>query len=200
MFSLTAMRVRARDGTFWQRIVSATVMGYFYALTGFSLVFALLGFLSTAIKYPPDGIFWGVAGFILVVPHIFLMMFIVGIIAGVQIMVGVFPMVLILGLGLTTKKAGTIIVWAVLGALLATPLVLGSIDKLAKEEGLVQLLCCVGAGVMFALTLWRFCLRYYNAPDEAPQRGRFMQWWKSRGIITKLAVLAAIPFVVFFFL
>lgn len=134
--SATPMRERGRDGQFWKRFALGSAVGYVYAVFGLALTFAVLGVVGSMIRYPPDGVFSGVAAFVLTVPHILVMSFIVGIFMGLA---------------------------------------------------------------MFALALWKFCLRHYNASGEKPGPGRFGGWWRGRSLVTKLAMAAgAVVFIALF--
>lgn len=46
----------------------------------------------------------------------------------------------------------------------------------------------------------QLCLRHYNAPNETLMPGRFMLWWRSSGLATKVATVIAGVIVVVFFL
>lgn len=198
MFSLAEMRFRARDGLFWKRFAIGSAVGYVYAVFGLALTFAVLGTVGTLIRHPPDGILWGIAAFILTVPHIVVMSFIVGIFMGLALMLTMLPVATIAALGLQTRKAGTIITGAVLAVLIGGPVALGRVIE--NVGGVVLVACYAGAGAMFALALWKFCLRYYNAPGETPVPGRFMRWWRARGIASKSAIVVVGLLIVAFFL
>jgi len=198
MFSLAEMRFRARDGRFWKQFALGSVAGYVYAIFGFAAMFGVLGFVDTTIRYPPDSVFWGVAGFILTVPHLIVMAFLVGIIMGVLPILTMLPLATVAALGLQTRKAGTIITGAVLGALIGGPVTLGRMIEKASDGVVVA--GSAGAGAMFSLALWQFCLRHYNARNETPASGRFMRWWRSSGLVTKVATVIAGVVVVAFFL
>lgn len=187
--SATSMRERAGDGQFWKRFALGSAVGYVYAVLGFSLVYAVLGYVGTMIRYPPENVFWGIAGFILGVPHLFVMSFIVGIVMGLMPMLKMLPIAAISTLGLQTRKAGTIITGAVLAVFMGGPVALGRMIEKASDGVLVA--CYAGAGAMFALAMWRFCLRHYNAPDEKAVPGWFRRWWRASSLVTKMAMAAA---------
>jgi|GEM_PF-3727522 len=189
--SAASMRERVGDGLFWKRFAIACMVGYFFAIFGFSLVFGLLGFLQNTIERPPENVFWGIAGLVLVVPHIVVMSFLVGISMGAIPTLAMLPVALISALALRTRKAGTIIAGAVLGVLPGAPIIVGSFRALVQPLGVTLTLCCAGAGAMFALAVWKFCLRHYNAAGEKPVPGRFRLWWRARSLATKLAMACA---------
>lgn len=195
--SATAMRERGRDGQFWKRFALGSAVGYVYAVFGLALTFAVLGVVGSMIRYPPDGVFSGVAAFVLTVPHILVMSFIVGIFMGLAPMLTMLPVAAIAALGLQTRKAGTFITGAVLAVLIGGPVALGRVIE--NVGGVVLVACYAGAGAMFALALWKFCLRHYNASGEKPGPGRFGGWWRGRSLVTKLAMAAgAVVFIALF--
>lgn len=196
---VTRPELKERFGSwaFWRRTALCLLVGYLYAAFGFSVAFALFGTVVNTVQDPPESVFWGVAGFILVAPHLAIMSFLFFLVLAALPMLMMQPIAILSALTLRTGRTATVILGAAIGAIVGTPVALERLPE--RLADMAMAVSCTGAGAMFALALWQMCLKHYvpHHPPVAP--GRLATRWRSLNLPMKFGLaLGCLALVVFF--
>lgn len=181
------LKERLRSRAFWLRTLSSVAVGYVYAAFGFAMTVAILMVSTTLITHSPENLFWGVVAFIFGIAHMLSLTFPAMLVFMAKPTAALLPVVIGSALVLQTSRRATVLYGAGVGLFIGWPVAVLLFQKEAASGRVAA--ASGGAGAMFALGLWQFCLRHYCSADPNTTPGRLARWWASLGISAKAGIL-----------
>jgi len=195
--SRAELKDRLGSRAFWRRAAMSLLAGYVYAALGFSVALSLFGTVVNTVRYPPENVFWGIAGFLLTVPHLVITSFLFFLVLAALPMLMMQPVAVVSALTLRTGRTATLIFGTAIGAIVGTPIALERLPQ--NLDDLATAISCAGAGAMFALAVWQMCLKHYVPHHPPVKPGRFAAWWRSLNLPMKFGLtLGCVALAVFF--